>query len=472
MSQGQSDADLTAERFGDFVLTRQLAVEQNAIIYRARKFDAPAVEKSEKYVVVICPGSPAGSASIPSIGAEAPTLENDLQLSFLEVVKQQKKAHESGAPNIVPVLDFGITSKGAWYATDYYPRGFLKKWITQRAGVSEEELRQIIASTVQCLLGLKQYCHRTHGNLTAASILIGGKAGMPLRAAPIFLTYLKPGEAKDADRYELSDLRSLGLIVFQLVCRQDLQIFPSDNYPIPASEYWAQLGKTADEWRGLCNRLLDPELTLAKYSLEKFASELPAKQPAPSFAPWIAVAALVCVVAGGFIWWRMKSPSPETQQKESGLAVGISNTLAEVPSNSVAVIPQKEEVQTAIVPKAVITNTAPIPPAEEANESSLAIIGIDDQSVNLGIPTARYPFSLGVGEQTAQKLFVASASSQPSYLPDSSLKIEGTGNKRVLVVDPVPQQTGEVILAVSAVGAHTNVTRTFWFKVLPPKGTP
>jgi hypothetical protein len=81
---------------------------------------------------------------------------------------------------------------------------------------------------------------------------------------------------------------------------------------------------------------------------------------------------------------------------------------------------------------------------------------------------AKYPFKLGVSDATAAKLFVASASSKPEFLPDSALKVEGEGNERVLIIDPVPTQPGEVILAVSALGANTNVTRTFWFKVAAP----
>ncbi len=107
------------------------------------------------------------------------------------------------------------------------------------------------------------------------------------------------------------------------------------------------------------------------------------------------------------------------------------------------------------------------PPAtpEPISFSGLGIIGIGDQAVEQGAKVAKYPFKLGVSDAAAAKLFVASASSKPEFLPDSSLKVEGEGNERVLIIDPVPAQPGEVILAVSALGANTNVTRTFWFRV-------
>ena len=47
--------------------------------------------------------------------------------------------------------------------------------------------------------------------------------------------------------------------------------------PIEASKEWSdQFGKDAERWRGLCNRLLDPNLSTETYSLERLAGELAA----------------------------------------------------------------------------------------------------------------------------------------------------------------------------------------------------
>ena len=67
MAEGENDASFPAERFGGFVVTRQLAAEAGAVVYRARKAGAPALEKSEHYVVVVyrSPGAGVVAAEVP-----------------------------------------------------------------------------------------------------------------------------------------------------------------------------------------------------------------------------------------------------------------------------------------------------------------------------------------------------------------------------------------------------------------------
>ena len=96
-----------------------------------------------------------------------------------------------------------------------------------------------------------------------------------------------------------------------------------------------------------------------------------------------------------------------------------------------------------------------------------AVTGLTDQTVKVGTRTARLPFKVGASEADAARYFVATASAKPAFLPDSSLAVEGSGIDRVLVINPVPNEAGEAILAVSVGDSHTNVTQTFWFKVAP-----
>jgi hypothetical protein len=471
MDQGQYNKNPVLVGFGDYVATRQLAVEQNTVIYRARRHDSPLGEKSENHVIVLFLERKA-RVETESENANV-SLEKDLQLQFLDTVKQQKKAYESGVKNLAPVRDFGLGPQGAWYATDYYPRGFLKKWITQRAGVSEQELRHIIGATVRSLLALQRDCKRSHGNLGSSSILIGGKIGAPLRGAPILLTFLKPGDASDSDNFERSDLKALGLIVYQLVCRQDASPFNADIYPIPTSECWAQLGPQGDYWRGLCNRLLDPALTLKKMSLVILASELP--PPArSSMGLAVGAAALVLLGAGGLLFW-MHFKTPQVAPK----------TIPSHPIPALVETPGKSsDAGNSAVAMPVETNAVPVTPASEAaalgapmpdkpvnpvqaSYSPPVLVGITDRSVKPGTPAVRYPFQVKVDDSMADRLFVVGVSSNPSFLPDASLKIEGSGAERVLIIDPVPQKSGEVILAISVADGRTNATQTFWFKVAP-----
>jgi hypothetical protein len=103
----------------------------------------------------------------------------------------------------------------------------------------------------------------------------------------------------------------------------------------------------------------------------------------------------------------------------------------------------------------------------QASHSPPVLVGITDQSVQAGSPAVRYPFQVRADDSVANRLFVVGVSSNPSFLPDASLKIEGSGAERALIIDPVPQQSGEVILAISVADGRTNATQTFWFKVAP-----
>src|SRR5207245_743916 len=66
--------------------------------------------------------------------------------------------------------------------------------------------------------------------------------------------------------------------------------------PIEASTEWSgPFGKDAALWRGLCNRLLDPNLSTETYSLEKLAGELAALEPKPP------VSRRALALAGGIV---------------------------------------------------------------------------------------------------------------------------------------------------------------------------
>ena len=555
MAQGQSDASLPAERFGGYVITRQLAAEAGAVIYRARKAEAPAAEESERYVVVVCRAPGAGSVAGDEGEGGASAVETDPWRQFLAGVELHKKAHEIDAAHFMPIHDGGISPAGAWYATDYYPRGFLKKWILQRAVVSEEELRHLVVSIVQGLLALQRHDKRSHGSLTVANVLIGGKMGAPLRKAPIVLTYLTPGEAGDAVRFELADLHAIGQIIYQLVCRRYLPTFSPDFHPVQATNDWSQLGKEGEGWLRLCNRLLDPELTLEETSLAKLAAELRRKPVMSPAALAAGLAALVLLGAGAVYYWTHSrgtsaavdraTPPPEPMAASNGPG-GQTNpgkldpTVAPVETNApappanrppvISRIPDQtmESTQKVITVRFTVvdqetpasqlrvtcfsSNPSLIPEGnmrvggsgpdrllavqrfsdvygncevsvvvndgwlDTTNAFTLTVkpayapptlSDIGDQIVKLGTPSVQYPFKVGVNDPISGRVFVAVLSSRTSFLPNSSLKITGSGADRVLVIDPLPQQTGEVFLAMSVFDRRTNVSSTFTLKVIP-----
>lgn len=504
---GQSETERPELAFADYVVTRQLAVDQNTVIYRARKKEAAATEKNERYVIVLFHSLPTAQASVAEADPSLQTLVQDLQLSFLEAVKQQKKAHEAGVSSIVPVYDFGIADQGAWYATDYYPRGFLKKWITQRAGVTEDELRHIVYSTAQCLVQLKKQCKRSHGNLAPANILIGGKLGTPLRDAPIILTYLPPGDEKDAAGYELADLRALGQIVFQLVTRQDLPTFNPDLYPVTPSEHWAQLGKHGEFWRELCNRLLDPELSLQRYSLSKLAAELKPGAKVPLAA--VAAGIMLLVLAGGaaVYWFHTKPPvvvpnQPPVAQEQT---VETLATMAKVITLA-GRDPEGKPVTFQIVdnpahgslngtganwlyqPAPNFTGTdaftfkvndgqldsgpakvmiavksLPLPPNTPPTISS-----IPDQVTEANQPLPPLKFTVSDQETPATDLTVSRRSSDQALVPDANILVDGRGTNRTLTILPVANQTGKAQIWLIVSDGSLRTTNTFTVTVQRP----
>src|SRR6266850_3602558 len=249
------------------------------------------------------------------------TLGEDRGLAFLETVKQLKKATtERGKTQsdvghcLAPIHEFGTSTEGAWYRTDFYQRNTnsLKAWIAVRGMVDSAALRHVVYSIVTGCLALQRSCGRSHGNLKPSNVLLAGKPRQPLRKTPIHLIDPLPASlfrAPDLDATdresvlqlireisEIQDLQAIGLIILQLVEGRDVR---SDNYnyPIDRSAKWDKLGKEGEQWRGRCNRLLNPHLSLIDVNLESLAKELRPSTFQAKYPWFFAGIALI-----GFIW--------------------------------------------------------------------------------------------------------------------------------------------------------------------------
>jgi len=275
--------------YGSFETDRELSSAQGARVYRARQ---TGVSAGDDFVVKVF--------SLESlIGPDQQTRSDldpllaDLSQAFTRRIELQRQA-AAVSKRIAPILETGRDERGAWYATRFYPRS-VQRIIAGRVALSREALFHIVKSIVGGALEVKQACARGHGNLKPANVLIGAAA--KLRDAEIALTDLLPGGDAEAARYEIADLRAIGEIIYQLVRRRE--IADSTNWlilPIEASKEWSDLfGKDAELWRGLCNRLLDPNLSTETYSLEKLAGELAALEPKPP------VSRRALALAGGIV---------------------------------------------------------------------------------------------------------------------------------------------------------------------------
>src|SRR6185436_15795844 len=114
-------------------------------------------------------------------------------------------------------------------------------------------------------------------------------------------------------RIEVADLRGLGLVLVQLVRRREL----ADTADwlvqrIEMSARWSGVfGRSAGDWLALCNRLLDPALSLDGFDLEKLDAALAALEPKPvvSRRAWAAAGAVAVLAAAGvvlLVWLRSR----------------------------------------------------------------------------------------------------------------------------------------------------------------------
>lgn len=246
-------------------------------------------------------------------GETEDALDKDRGLEFLEGVKQLKKAEADGGRCLCPIHAFGFADEGAWYVTDFYPRGTLKAWIARRGSVDNAALRQVVSSIVTGCLALKRARGYSHGNLKAANVFLVGKP-QPLRKTPLALADAYPSaplqlarlvgeEKRTVDELlhqvmEVQDLRALGELLLQLVEGRLVSSAYDYNYPIAASPAWERLGRDADRWRDLTNQLLDPRLSLEKLSLESLAAEYKPGVAAQKLPLILGAAAGVVVLLG------------------------------------------------------------------------------------------------------------------------------------------------------------------------------
>jgi tetratricopeptide (TPR) repeat protein len=282
-------------------------------------------------------------------------LGTDPGLEFIETVKQLKKAQAEGCRDFAPILAFGTSDAGSWYATEYCARGSLKSWINLRGGMDSAALRQVVSSLADGCKSLKRICGRSHGNLKPSNVLLCGKA-RPLKSTPLLMVDPMPVSTTRVSElgmdnrmmvqsiFEAQDLRAIGEIILQLVEGRLIESGADYNYPVESSPAWQRLGKDEPRWRGLCNRLIDPQLDLGKTNLEWLAKQCPAGFSAQIIL--IPAAAAVVVAAGAAIYlfapsgFQRHYRAADTARNDGDLIVAaqeIQEALKSKPGNAQAV---------------------------------------------------------------------------------------------------------------------------------------
>ncbi len=295
--------------FGEFETVQQISITEEprfvTTVWKARKSGGT----DGRFYVIKC-YAPRPGRMTP--GQPQEVLEQDWSLSFLDGIKRLKRAHAGDASCLAPVHAFGVTPEGAWFATDYYERSTLKEYIDLLGRVNSEALRQVVCSVVTGCLAIKHSSEgKAHGNLKPSNVLLAGKP-CPLQRTPLHLTDPHPaprqlaalgaagqrtGSEGSDPMPEIQDLRAIGELILQLVEGRLFRNAYEYNYPVVRSDKWDKLGKAGESWRALCNRLLDPRLSLEKESLEKLRLEY--RPPVAKVKPQVILSILGAVVLVG-----------------------------------------------------------------------------------------------------------------------------------------------------------------------------
>lgn len=285
--------------FGPYETTRELASGHGSVVYSARK----AGDAADQFAVKVF--TLEHLLGGPESGSEYDAAVADFNRKFALSVEVQNKAAQS-SPHVAPILQSGHDGSIAWYVTRLYPRS-IQKILDGRVALGVEWFFHIVSSLARGALDFKKHCGRAHGDIRPSNILIS--ASQKVMDAQVVLSDPLPGGPAEAARYELADLNSIGQIIYQLVRRREVEDASDHSIlPLMPSPEWTGIfGQDTGLWLALCNRLLDPNLSLEVCNLEKLVADLEALRPKPPVTGRMialaAVGVVLLITAGIFSWW-------------------------------------------------------------------------------------------------------------------------------------------------------------------------
>jgi hypothetical protein len=288
--------------FGSFETDREVYSDPIYTVFSARKNGDPQSEYALKVFSIQQVGFDQETA------ADLAPLLVDIEDSRLQCIDLQAKTAATSR-FVAPVFEKGQDERGVWYATRFYPRS-VNKIIQGKVALTRETLQHLTRCVAQGALDLKNACGRSHGDIVPSNVQISRSE--KLTEAEIVICDPLPGGEEEAVNFEINDLRSIGRILLQLV--QQRAIGKEEDFlilPILTSPQWTRLfGKNADTWLSLCNRLLDPNLTLEEMTLERLISELDALQPKRKLPPKLLIGAAAALVVLAALTALLLRPRP------------------------------------------------------------------------------------------------------------------------------------------------------------------
>ncbi len=200
-------------------------------------------------------------------------------------------------------------ASGAYAVLDRYDRS-VQSLIDGRVNLNNDDLRNVMAGTIQGLIDLKKIANRPHGNVKPSNILLANAADLAKATVHLSDPAADGALGPNAGQKDLSDLAK---ILYELV-----NLRPYQGGTIGRTKDWDELGPNGEDWRKLCNTLLDPAAPADERNLEKI---LPVAQtwtakPKKSKAPILIAASifLVLVVGGGALWFFTRPPKLDFNQ--------------------------------------------------------------------------------------------------------------------------------------------------------------
>lgn len=275
--------------FGGYETVRELYRSGLAASFTARRSGSAG----EKYVIK--------AFSPPPGEFEEEQLRPQVE-AFLDGARAHQQVAQTNAKHWGPLHELGEVDGGAYFVTDYHTRS-LRHLIRGQVKLDGRGLHQVVCGIVEGLIEFRLACKRPHGNLKPSNILLTGKAG--LEKATILLTDPAPGRQLDAKQGDVVDLHALGELIYQLVLLRTGRAM--SGWPAPEGPEWTRLGKGGEQWRQLCNRLLNPNLAPGLLALEDLAEDVrklrTAKRRSPVLlAPLVLI--LAAAAAGGDFYLR------------------------------------------------------------------------------------------------------------------------------------------------------------------------
>ncbi|MGD8500223.1 MAG: hypothetical protein PVJ86_06220, partial [Phycisphaerales bacterium] len=234
---------------------------------------------------------------------------------FLNSARIQQKVAAGGAQHWAPVYDCGSTPEGTFYTTDIYDRS-LQQLIDGRIRLSGQVLHAIVESIVKGLIELKEECGRPHGNLKATNVLVAG-AGEISQTRIVLSDPLSDEQLGSKADWD-SDLRAIAQFIYELMTHRSTPNV--DGWQVPDSAEWTTLGKQANDWRNLCNLLLNACVKPGTITIEAVAEELEKLKevkPVLSSRRLIAAGVVVVVCITVLVILLRRPPPPEKTEWEN-----------------------------------------------------------------------------------------------------------------------------------------------------------